>query len=76
MTLSFERRLGKEIAERRESLGFSQERLGYLCDLHRTYISEIERGVKSPTVRTLRVIAGALKTSAAELLASAEGGGR
>lgn len=76
MTLSFERRLGKVISERRERLGYSQERLGYLCDLHRTYISQVERGVKSPTIRTLRVVAAALGTTAGDLISAVERPGR
>ncbi len=40
--------------------GFSQEGLGYECDLHSTYISFLERGVKSPTLETITKLAAAL----------------
>lgn len=32
---------------------FSQEELGARCHVHRTYISQIERGERNPTVTTL-----------------------
>lgn len=73
MVGAFERRLGRELAKRREYLGLSQEGLAQLCQLHRTYISAVERGIKSPTVRTLRLFASALNTRASDLLATAEG---
>ena len=54
---SFEAVLGRVIAERRRGAGLSQEALAFRCKLHPTYISQLERGLKSPTVRVLRVIA-------------------
>lgn len=71
-TMTFEESLGRTIAEQRRKLQQTQEDLAALCDLHPTYISQLERGLKSPTVRVLRDIAEALGTSAAELLAKAE----
>ncbi|MEW5718956.1 MAG: helix-turn-helix transcriptional regulator, partial [Chloroflexota bacterium] len=66
--LSLEERLGNIIREHRESLGLSQEAFAEKCDLHRTYISQLERGLKSPTVRTLALIADKLKLTPDELL--------
>lgn len=54
---SIEERLGDAIRERRETLDLSQEAFAAECGLHRTYISQLERGLKSPTVRTLALIA-------------------
>ena len=34
---------GKKVKEIRSDLGISQEELGYLTGLHRTYIGHIER---------------------------------
>jgi len=70
----FEKVLGRVIAEARRSAGMSQEALAFRCKLHPTYISQLERGLKSPTVRTLRIIAGALGTNAPALLLTAETG--
>lgn len=63
-----EQRLGNAIRERREKLGFSQEAFAEECGLHRTYISQLERGLKSPTVRTLALIAEKLGLPPDELL--------
>jgi transcriptional regulator with XRE-family HTH domain len=43
--------------------------------LHPTYISQLERGLKSPTLRVFRGLAEALGTRGAELLRKAEGAG-
>jgi transcriptional regulator with XRE-family HTH domain len=71
----FEKVLGRVIAEARKSAGLSQEALAFRCKLHPTYISQLERGLKSPTVRALRAIADALGTTGSVLLARAEGHG-
>ena len=44
----------------REDRGFSQEELAFKTDLHRTYISLLERDRKSPSLRTVTAIATAL----------------
>jgi transcriptional regulator with XRE-family HTH domain len=71
---TLEQLLGDAIRERRESLNLSQEELAFECGLHRTYISQLERGLKSPTVRTLLLIADALKIAPDELLRAAREG--
>ncbi len=69
---SFESVLGRVIAERRRSAGLSQEALAFRCKLHPTYISQLERGLKSPTVRVLRAIAEAVGTTGSGLLRDTE----
>jgi len=69
---TFEQALGQVIAKYRRAAGLSQEALAHGCGLHGTYISQLERGVKSPTVRVLRAIAEALGVPAAKLLSAAE----
>lgn len=66
--VSIEKIVGERIRARREALNLSQEQLAFECGLHRTYISQIERGMKSPTVRVLLSLATALGTSPDELL--------
>ena len=44
----------------REQLGLSQEQLAFETDLHRTYISGVERGVRNPTVLVIDRLASAL----------------
>jgi transcriptional regulator with XRE-family HTH domain len=71
---TFERVLGHVIAEERRRAGLTQEALAYRCKLHPTYISQLERGVKSPTLRVFRILAEALGESGSELLRRAERG--
>ena len=47
----------------------------YSSEPHPTYISQLERGLKSPTLRVFRGLAEALGTSGAELLRKAENAG-
>ena len=49
------------LREARTEKGFSQEELADRAGLHRTYISQIERGVKSPSLRSLEQITDALE---------------
>ena len=58
--------VGRNLARLRKARGFSQEELAFECELHRTYISGIERGVRNPTVVILGKIAKALKVEVRE----------
>jgi transcriptional regulator with XRE-family HTH domain len=49
------------LRELRESKGLSQEQLSFDAELHRTYISQLERGLKSVTVKTLKQITDVLE---------------
>ena len=69
---SFIAYLGREICNKRLTLGYSQEHVGELAGLHRTYISDVERGQRNATVETLLKIACALNTKPSELLLLAE----
>lgn len=59
---------GLNVRKQREKRGWSQEELAFECNLHRTYISGVERGVRNPTVVVLQKIADALGVSASKLL--------
>ncbi|MCX6832374.1 MAG: helix-turn-helix transcriptional regulator [candidate division Zixibacteria bacterium] len=60
--------LGGKVRDRRIKKGLSQEEFADIAGLDRTYVSGIERGVRNPTVRTLKTIADALDMSISELL--------
>jgi transcriptional regulator with XRE-family HTH domain len=60
--------LGRKVRDRRTKKGLSQEEFADLAGLDRTYVSGIERGVRNPTIRTLKTIADALDISVSELL--------
>ena len=52
----------------RSDKGLSQEELAFKANLHRTYISQLERGLKSPTLNTLYILAHVLGVSLAEFI--------
>jgi transcriptional regulator with XRE-family HTH domain len=64
--------LGLLIRQHREALGISQEELGLRCDLDRTYISGIERGMRNPSLTALVTLAGGLNTTVSKLLENLE----
>lgn len=63
------------LRDRRKERGLSQEQLGYASDLHRTYISQLERGLKSPSLAAVESLAHALDIPAHELIREAEKSG-
>ena len=64
--------IGMVLRELREEQGLSQEQLGFKADLHRTYVSQLERGLKSPSLKTLDKLAGVLGLKTSEVVALAE----
>ncbi len=60
--------LGKKIKETRLKLGLTQEGLGKRVELHYSYIGQVERGNKVPSIRTLKRIALALNIQVESLL--------
>ncbi|WP_017295242.1 helix-turn-helix domain-containing protein [Geminocystis herdmanii] len=69
---SIQKQFGEVIRKKRNKVGISQEKLAEFCDLHRNFISEIERGVKSPSLKTIILLAIALDCSPSVLLKEAE----
>ena len=69
-------RFGASVRNLRQHLGLSQEALAERSDLHRTYISGIESGVRNVTLKSIDRLARALQVSSAALLeASSESPG-
>ena len=64
--------LGRAIFDRRKILAISQEELAHRACLHRTYVSDVERGARSISITTLEKLAYALKIPAWVLLGIAE----
>lgn len=58
---------GKNLRRHRMEKNLSQERLAELCDLHRTYISDIERGQRNISLGNIEKIATALSIKPYEL---------
>ena len=64
--------LAQVVHERRSQLGMTQDRLAELTGLHRTYISDIERGARNLSVRSLVRLSEALKIEPSVMLEWAE----
>jgi len=60
--------LGANIQKRRKELGIKQEELAYMCQRSSTYMSALERGVKTSKLDTFIRIANILESSADILL--------
>ena len=67
-----ERLFGQEISKIRKNRGISQEELGFQAGVHRTYVSQIERGLKSPTLAVSLKLMQALNCSADRLVGNIE----
>jgi len=63
---------GLVVRDTRLKLGYSQERLAEMSGLHRTYISALERGLTSISIRKLERLASALSTKPHLLVKAAE----
>lgn len=63
-------RFGQAIKKRREELGISQEQLALRADLHRTYISDVERGERNPSLTTITRLTAALEITVSELFSN------
>ena len=60
--------LGRNVRTWRLERGMSQEQLALDAGMKRSYVSELERGLRNPTVRALGRLAQALKIEPASLL--------
>jgi transcriptional regulator with XRE-family HTH domain len=58
---------GQRLKHLRQEKGLSQEQLGLIAELDRTYISGIERGVRNVSLANIFKIAKALDVESAEL---------
>ena len=59
---------GFRVREFREGLDWSQDKLAESADLHRTYISGMERGERNVSVLNILRLARALRTTPGKLL--------
>lgn len=60
--------LGRAIRDRRLRLGMTQEQLAEKANLHWTYISGIERGIRNVSIMNLALIAAALDVRVRDLV--------
>ncbi len=60
--------LGKNIRKERLKMGVSQEKLGQLAGVHRTYVGMVERGEKNITLSNMMRFAQALGLKVRDLI--------
>jgi transcriptional regulator with XRE-family HTH domain len=66
--MDIRRRLGLNIQALRKEKGLSQEEFGFEADIHRTYVSDVERGARNPRVTIVDKFARALGVTPGYLL--------
>jgi transcriptional regulator with XRE-family HTH domain len=67
------RAFGRRVRELRKQSGLSQEQLAERAGLHWTYVSGVERGLRTPGLDVIGRLAQGLGVSPAELFASLTG---
>jgi CheY-like chemotaxis protein len=68
--------LGVAIKTERSVLGISQEELAERAGLHRTYVCDLERGARNPSIASVEKLAQALELSVSALFERARNGRR
>jgi CheY-like chemotaxis protein/DNA-binding XRE family transcriptional regulator len=68
-------RLAAAVKSSRQKLGITQEELAWRASMHRTYLADIERGVRNITLRSIENLAHALQLSIEGLLSGASAPG-
>ena len=63
--------LGLAIRKRRKELGWSQEQLAEVADVHRNFVGHVERGEQNVSIDSLVRFSVSLKTKLSQLFADA-----
>ena len=66
--VGLKRLFGQVLRELRTERGLSQEELGFESDYHRTYISQLERGQKNPSLKAIFRLARVLGITPSEMI--------
>ncbi len=69
--MEIKKAVGETIRDLRNKQALSQEDLANLTNLHRTYISSVERGKRNISIKNLEKIAKALSTKISNILKNA-----
>ncbi len=73
--VGLERLFGRILRELRSERGLSQEELGFESNYHRTYISQLERGQKNPSLKAIFRLARVLGIRPSEMIRRIESRG-
>jgi transcriptional regulator with XRE-family HTH domain len=60
--------LGRNVRHYRKLRGMTQEQLAHVVVMERSYVSDLERGTRNPSVRALGRLADALEVAPGALL--------
>ena len=66
--MDIRQRLARNLRRFRDAKGWSQETFAFEANIHRTYVSDIERGSRNPTIMVLEKLAAPLGVTASDLL--------
>ena len=69
---TYQQAFGRQVRYIRELRRFTQEELAHRANIHVTYLSGIERGVRNPALKNIHAIALALGVRVGELFAFEE----
>ena len=70
---TFQARFGSVVKSQRLSEGLSQEELAHRSGLHRTYVTDVERGARNPSLNSIKKLSDALGVPLSDLFALVEG---
>lgn len=66
--MDIKQRLGSNLRRLREEKRLSQEAFAFESGIHRTYVSDLERAARNPTIVVVEKLASALGVTASDLL--------
>lgn len=66
--MDIRQRLGLNVRHSRKAKGLSQEQFAFEADIHRTYVSDVERGARNVTIEVVEKFAKALGVTPGYLL--------
>lgn len=72
MQTEIQRAFGQAIRKFRTERSISQETFADMCDLHRTYISDIERGLRNVSIDNIDKMAKALNVKISDIFKEVE----
>lgn len=67
MSIDIAARFGDNLARQRKLADLSQDEVSVRASLHRTEVSQLERGLRVPRIDTVAKLAGALEVDPGEL---------
>jgi transcriptional regulator with XRE-family HTH domain len=70
VAVDIRKRLAANLRKYRAEKGWSQEHFAFEAGIHRTYISDLERAARNPSITVLERLAKPLEVTASALIAS------